>query len=196
MAIDAGVPRGAAPKTTHGRFKGRDKVFMGVEMELEIQFRVDPRVMLSQRNLNKHRRVVNGAMMKYWHRKIRRKHFTKEGGRKYKYERRTNATQVIKREQFGHTIPLRSKGIAESMTGSIKSLRVTPSLGRLVMHGPWYLGQRVKRKKGGLSPDLKDELTRVDMRDAQEIAEVGSTILATYFEQDKRRKLGAKKVRP
>lgn len=165
-------------------------------MELELQFNVDPRNMMSDRNMNRHRRVVNAAMMKYWHRKIRKKHFTQQGGREYKYQPRTVATRVIKRLTYGHSLPIRAKGLAESMTGSIKSLRVTPTVGRLVMHGPWYLGQRVERQRGGLSPDLKDELTRVSMDDAQTMAEVGSDILNKRLEQDKRRRLGAHTERP
>lgn len=192
----AGVPRGPAPKITHGKFKGMEKQFAGVEMRLELQYHVDPRAMLSKRNLNRHLRVVNRAMLLYWHKRMRPGHFTQRASAKYKYQRRTNATVVIKKEQFGHNIPLKQKGIAESLTGNVKSLRVTPTTGSLVMHGPWYLGQRTKRKRGGLSPDLKDELTRVDLKDAQMLAEIGSEILAKKFEQDKRRRLAAKKVTP
>lgn len=195
MAFE-GVPRAAAPKTTHGRFKGQDKIFAGVEMRLELQYNVDPRKMLGKRNLRRHLRVVNRAMLLYWHKRLRPIHFTQRASGKYKYQRRTNATVIIKKEQFGHNLPLKQKGIAESLTGNVKSLRVTPTTGSLVMHGPWYLGHRTKRKRGGLSPDLKDELTRVDLKDAQMLAEIGSEILAKKFEQDKRRRLGAHRETP
>lgn len=191
LMLHPGMPRAAAPKTTHGRNKGLEKVFAGLEYRMKITYRVDPREMLSKRNLNKHMRAINRSMMLFWHKYIRPDHFTKKGQRKYQYQRRTNATMVIKREQFGHGLPIVAKGIARSLTSNIKSLRSTPTTANLTMYGPWYLDQQVKRRRGGMSPDLKAELTRVTDTDAMDMAELGSSLIAKRLEQDKRRRLGA-----
>lgn len=190
-----GVPSGAAPKISHGRFKGQDKTFVGVEMLMQITYRVDPRELLHPRNLNKQRRAVNKTVMEYWHKHMRPIHFTEGAKSKYKYARRTNATIEIKRKAFGHNLPIFQKGIAESLTRTIKGVWTTPTHGRLRMLGPWYLGHRAKRKRGGLSPDLKAELTRVDPADAMKLAHLGARLLEEKLKENKRRRLGAHVVK-
>ena len=193
--IFPGMPSSAAPKQTHGKYKGREKVFAGVEMLMEISYGVDPRLMTSKRNLNRHMRDVNRRVLLHWHEHMRPVHFTTPGFSKYKFQRRTNATVRIKKEVYHHNLPLVQKGLAKSLTGNVKWVRVTPTRGRLMMHGPWYLAHRTKRKKGGLSPDLQHELTRVDLADARKLALMGSKLLREKLEEDKQRRLGAHVVK-
>ena len=195
MAME-GVPMGPAPKVTHGRFKGQTKSFSGVVMEMEITYRVDPRAMVSKRNLNRHMREVNAKVLRYWHKHFRPAHFTSRGFSKYGMQRRTNATVKIKQEVYGHNLPIVQKGIARSLTGNVKFVRATPTRGRLRMHGPWYLGHRTKRQKGGLSPDLKAELVRVNQPDAMKLARIGTGLMAQALKRDKKARLGAHTVKP
>lgn len=182
-----GAPFGFAPKTTHGRFKGEDKVFAGLEVVMSITYRVDPRELVAKRRLNRYLREVNKEVMLHWHTHMRPVHFTSKGSSKYNYQRRTNATVIIKRERFGHNLPLKQKGAAESLTANIRALRATPTRGTLTMHGPWYLAHRTRRKRGGLSPDLKAELTRIDDADALNLARMGSKLLAARINAEKKR---------
>ena len=187
-----GVPKGPAPLFTHGKRKGRPKDFLGLETRWELTYRVDPRLILGQRRLRKMRRNANRDVMLYWHENMRDTHFTHRGGRKYKYARRTFVTNKLKREMVGHLLPLRKKGVAQSLSSNIKSLRVTADKGALTMQGPWYMGQRVQRKQGGLSPDLKDELTRTDIEDAMKLAELGGEYIQKQIEDDRARGIGAR----
>lgn len=189
--IMPGMPMGAAPKITHGRFKGQDKVFMGLELQLEITYNADMRKIIGKRNQNKVLRRVNRAVMLYWHKTFRKKHFTRRALSEYRYKRRTPTTYLIKRLQYGHSEPIVSKGIAKSMTRTVKFARATPTTGRLAMYGPWYLAQRAKRKDGTMGPDLQSELTSVSLKDAKQLAVFGGDILRNYIKQDKRRRLGA-----
>lgn len=190
-----GMPQGAAPKITHGRFKGQDKTFMGMEMLMQISYGVDMRKVTSKANLNRHMRDVNKRVMLHWHKFMRPVHFTRPGYAKYKFQRRTNATTRIKQEVYHHNLPLVQKGVARSLTGNVKSVRSTPTMGRLAMHGPWYLGHRQPRKRGGLSPDLKAELVRVDLADAKKLAVLGTRLLKDKIKEDKKRRLGAHVVK-
>jgi hypothetical protein len=190
-----GMPSGPAPKTTHGRFKGQDKVFVGVETLMQITYGVDPRRMTSKANLNRHMRDVNKRVLLHWHQHMRPVHFTTPGFTKYKMQRRTDSTVKIKKEVYHHNLPLVQKGLAKSLTGNVKFVRATPTRGRLMMHGPWYLAHRTKRKRGGLSPDLQHELTRVDLADARKLAWLGSRLLKEKLKQDKKRRLGAHVVK-
>lgn len=191
----AGAPKGFAPLITSGRFKGLEKTFVGVEMLTEIHYKVDPREWTSKRNLNRHMREVNKDVLRHWHKEMRPVHFTTRGAAKYKFQRRTNATVKIKKELYHHNLPIVQKGLARSLTGNIKSLRSTPTMARLTMRGPWYLGHRQKRKRGGLSPDLKAELTRIDPADAQKLAWMGSRLMKEGLKKDKLRRLGAHTVK-
>ncbi len=195
MANFTGVPRAAAPRIKSGRNKGAARRFLGMEQVWEIQYKYDPQHSLSERVLNKHRRKVNRQVMQHWHEFMLPIHFTSKGVRKYRFKKRTNTTNKVKRELFGHVKPINMKGDAETMSQTIKSLRVTPTKGTLTIKGPWYMGQIVTRKRGGKSPDLKQEIRTTDHADAMKLARLGGKLLKKRIEADRKRKLGQRRRR-
>lgn len=192
LRIDGSKLGGPAPVVKSGKNAGMEMVHVGVKFTPTITYRVDMSQVLSKRNLNRHLREANKAVLVYWHKNLRDKHFSSEGFTEYKYQRRARATVFTKKKQFGHNLPIVNVGAAWKMTGNIKSLRSTPSTAALTMAGPWYLGHRVKRKDGKMSPDLKSEITRISARDALLMARLGAKQVRDGIKADKKSKLGAR----
>lgn len=188
LRLDASRLGGSAPTSK----SGAEMVHVGVTFTTTLIYGVDMTKVLGQRNLNKHRRQAGKEVLVYWHQNLRDKHFTSEGFSEYKYQRRARATVDIKKKKLGHNLPIVMAGDAWAMTGNIKSLRGTPNKASLTMAGPWYLGQRVKRKDGKMSPDLKSELTAVSARDALLMARFGAKHIREGIKADKKSKLGAR----
>lgn len=190
--LDTSRLGGAAPIVTHGKFKGQEKVHVGIETRLSLTYRYDLRKSISGREFNKHVREINKETMMYWHREIRPKHFTLAGQSEYKYQRRARATEFWKKRNLGHNEPLRKTDDAMNMSSNIKSLRSTPSTASLTMQGPWYMAVRNLRKDGKMSPDLKAELSRFSKSDAMKMARFGAKRLRERILEDRKKKLGAK----
>jgi len=193
LRLDASRLGGPAPTSK----SGGEMVHVGVTFKTTLVYGVDMTQILGQRNLNKHMRQANKEVLVYWHQNLREKHFTSEGFTEYKYQRRKRATVEMKKERYGHNLPIVEEGDAWAMTSNIKALRSTPKKGSLTMAGPWYLGHRVQGKDGKTSPDLKDELTRVSARDALSMARFGAKHIREGIIADKKaRKMGARTVKP
>jgi hypothetical protein len=172
-------------------------VHVGVTFRTTLVYGVDMSQILGSRNLAKHRRQAGKEVLVYWHQNLRDKHFTNEGFTEYKYQRRSRTTVFTKKKRRGHNLPIVNEGEAWKMTGNIKALRGTPNKASLTMAGPWYLGHRVKRKDGKMSPDLKSELTSVSARDALSMARFGAKHIREGIKADKKaRKMGARTVKP
>ena len=171
-------------------------VFGGVMVQWQLTYRVDPAQLLSGRNMKKLQRETNKKVLNYWHKVMLDKHFTPKGFSEYRYQRRTRATVHYKKKHFGHNDPIKQKGIAEILTGHIKNSRATPTKASITMDGPWYMGHRQKRKDGKLSPDLKDELTRVSHADAMKLAYMGGEYMREKIKEAKKSKIGARVFKP
>lgn len=191
-----GVPLpGTVPVHTRGRFKGQPKQFAGMEMVTELHCKWDPEKALQQRHMNKIVRETNKRVLKYWHNKLLPRHFMPGNTTEYRYEKRTVATQIQKIKRTGRAIAIVDKGLAKNVSQIVRALRATPTTGRIVMMGPWYMGVRVERQKGGLSPDLKAEATTISPRDARMMAKYGSAQMKTIYLDLKRQGFGRKKVK-
>jgi hypothetical protein len=191
-----GVPKGPAQVTKSGKYAGIAKVFSGVRLVNTITYKVDMSKVFAKRKLDKIIRQANKDVMLFWHTTLRQKHFTTKGFSEYKYQRRSRATVDIKKKKFGHNLPIVKVGDAWAMTGSIKALRSTPTTGTLTMAGPWYLGQRVTRKDGKQSPDLKSELTRVSHRDMMLMSYMGAKQIRKGIAEAKKARIGARTIKP
>lgn len=193
LRLDASRLGGPAPTSK----SGGEMVHVGVTFRTTLIYGVDMSQILDQRNLNKHRREAGKEVLVYWHQNLREKHFTNEGFSEYKYQRRSRATVDRKKKEFGHNLPIVQEGDAWAMTSNIKALRGTPNKASLTMAGPWYLGHRVTRKDGKMSPDLKSELTAVSARDALLMARFGARHIREGIKADKKaKKIGARTVKP
>lgn len=190
-----GVPKGPAPTTKSGKNAGAAKVFGGLRLVHSITYKVDMAQVLGSRSMNKIVRQANKDVMMFWHSTLRDKHFTTKGFSEYRYQRRSRATIDLKKKRFGHNLPIVKSGEAWAMTSNIKSLRSTPTTGTLTMAGPWYLGQRVTRKDGKISPDLKSELTRISKRDMMLMSYFGAQKIREGITEVKKARLGARKVK-
>lgn len=193
LRLDASRLFSAAPTSK----SGAEMVHVGITFRTTIVYGVDMTQILGSRNLDKHRRQAGKEVLVYWHQNLREKHFTSEGFSEYKYQRRSRATVTKKKKEFGHNLPIVEEGDAWAMTSNIKALRSTPNKGSLTMAGPWYLGHRVMRKDGKMSPDLKSELTAISPRDALLMARFGAKHIREGIKADKlARKMGARTVKP
>lgn len=196
IRIDSRRMGGATPVSTHGASKGLPMIHTGVQMRLTLTYRYDLKETLNKRRMAKKTKEANIAVMQYWHKEIRPKHFTHAGFTEYGYQRRSRATIHTKKKLWGHNDPIKDSGLAMAMSSNIKSLRATPSTGSVTVAGPWYMAVRVKRKDGKMSPDLKSELARVSKRDAMNMARFGAKHLRASILQDRKDKLGAKTEKP
>lgn len=197
LRLDGRSLGGPAPVIKSGKNAGMEKIHAGIRFRPTLIYRVDMAQVLSKRNLRKHMSAANKSVLLFWHDKLRSKHFTAAGSEEYKYQRRSRTTVFYKKKVLGHNLPLVSTGDARSLTGSIKALRSTPNRGSLTMAGPWYLGYRVKRKDGKMSPDLKSELTRISARDGLLMARLGAKLIRDGIKADKKAKrIGARTVKP
>jgi hypothetical protein len=191
-----GVPKGPAPLIKTGKNAGSAKAFTGLRLVNTITYKVDMSKVFAKRSLDKIVRQANKDVMLFWHTTLRQKHFTSKGFHEYRYQRRARTTVYYKKKHFGHNLPIVKVGDAWDMTGNIKSLRSTPTTGTLTMAGPWYLGQRVRRLDGTISPDLKSELTRVSHRDMMLMSYMGAKQIRKGIAEAKKSRIGARTIKP
>ncbi len=195
IPITPGVFIGSDRYYKRGPMKGQEKQWSGIEMRTVIQYRTDPAVIMAKRNMNKMMRATNKALVLFWQKKIRPQHFKPSAVTEYGYQRRMSSTFKYKMKKYGHNNPLMYKGALRAMTMVAKSVTATPTSGRLVMMVPWYLKAQVPKAKGGLSPDLYDELTRVSKRDGMWLARHGSALMKQEIIAAKRNGVGKKTVK-
>ena len=186
----------AIPVSSHGASKGLPMVHVGIEFRLSLTYGLDMTKVLGDRPMAKLRKEANKAVMGYWHREIRPKHFTQKGFSEYKYQRRARATVDLKKKKFGHNDPIVQQGDARAMSSDIKSIRATQSRASLTVAGPWYMGHRAKRKDGQMSPDLKKELAAISRQDALAMARFGAEMLRKGIVAERKARRGARKVKP
>jgi len=186
----------AIPVSTHGASKGLPMVHVGIQFRLTLTYGMNMTKVLGARGMAKLCKEANKAVMGYWHKEIRPKHFTQKGFSEYKYQRRARATVDMKKKRYGHNDPIVQQGDARAMSSDIKRIRVTPSRASLTVAGPWYMGFRAKRKDGQMSPDLKKELAAISRQDALAMARFGAEMIRKGIAAERKARRGARKVKP
>ena len=107
------------------------------EIQLSVRYDgpVPGSVNLRARTWRKLQKASWSALGRYWHKKIRPKHFTAAGAAEYGYRRRDRNYTAGKLEQFGHTNPLELSGEAKRQSGQ-EDVRATFKRVRVVIHAP------------------------------------------------------------
>jgi len=106
--------------------------------------------------------------LKFWHRDIMPKHFTKAAEAEYGYQKRTASYMVRKAKRFHHQRPLEFTGRTKAAAGFFKSRGITERGGKGVMTMlPKYFYQR-----RGAAPDKVRELTALSESDTRDMADV------------------------
>jgi hypothetical protein len=131
-----------------------------------------------KRHLGRIRKAVLTAMAEYWHRNLRRKHFSAAGAREYGYLKRKGeelprGTKAFRRSytgrklaKYGHTRPLVYTGVSLALSG-IKDIRSTSKRARVVLHCPG-----LNRRHASSSIRMYDELTRLSASDQRVLTDM------------------------
>ena len=174
-----------------GVSRGATRRISGWRAEWEVVYVRPPGHTLTQ--LRKWQKHALLALGKKWHQEYLPKHFESGGYREYGYQRRTYHTQRWKRKRLGHIKPLVKFGILEYGLRSYPRITATSKRVRVRMTGPWYLGARRRKTKGGLSPDLGAEVIAVSDKEFKELAAFARGDLQAQSQHDRkvvRKRLG------
>lgn len=122
-----------------------------------------------KRDLNKLLKVGWLSIGRLWHSQMRRKHFTREGARLYRYARRTDVYERRKRREKGHDLPLVWTGRSRRAT-RIRDIRATSKGVKVVMRAPALNLTRLSAKARGRK-SMREELTTVSRKEVKQLAE-------------------------
>ena len=114
-----------------------------------------PKIALRERN-----RIYKesyAAVLTYWHRELRPKHFTLAGAAEYRYAPRSRKYEARKQRKVGHTRPLEFSGLSKALT-SVRNVTSTSKGGRVRMNAP---ALNFKHPKSRVH--ARDELTRISV---------------------------------
>jgi len=106
------------------------------------------------------------ALGVYWHKYLRKKHFTQTGAREYGYDVRSRKYEALKLRRFGHRDPLVYTGTSKALT-AIRDVRSTAKGVRVVMRAPG-----LNRRARGKRTAMYDEMTMISDRERPELVDV------------------------
>lgn len=133
-------------------------------------------------------------VLRYWHRNMLPGHFAFGAGSRYHYARRTAYTYIRKQKRYGHNKPIYLKGLTHALlVHTPPRIAVVGEFGKLRMRGPFYIGIRRVSEAGKLSPDLKAEITTLDIGEVNELAGIARGKIAQQmrrFEKVEKKTIG------
>lgn len=121
---------------------------------------------------------------RYAHEKIVPKHFTRAATGEYDYQRREAITGILKQKRGQENVPAKKTGETKHALQRMYRLMPTSRGLTLRMRGPRYLGYQKQKKKGGMSPNLPQELSRLSEKDAQELSERFAASMDRHFQRN------------
>lgn len=134
---------------------------------------------LAKRKLNDINRNAVYETGEYWHEHFRLKHFTKEGAAEYHYAPRARGYMIYKAKKWGHQNPLVFSGDTRTQS-NVQTIHAVASAGnataRVVLHCPTL---NLIPKGGHIN--LRDEMTRVSVAEADKLGQVVGQSLSRQF---------------
>lgn len=124
---------------------------------------------------------------KYWHRELRKRHFTLDAMARYGYQRRSKSYNRRKIKKLGAAIPLVFTGVSRALSamGSITANSNQVSV-RMPVNAFNY---RPKTRNGRTPPDMQDEFRRITPDEEQEMDRRQQALIERLLKRCPKRKI-------